>query len=83
MHMPYYQSDLLKSLPQKMKAYAIPELSLALINVDQITTFEFAVKNNLSQESVSSTTVFEGASLSKPLIAYAALKLCRERLQSL
>lgn len=79
-HMPYYQSDLLKSLPQMMKAHAIPGLSLALISVDQITTFECGVKNNLSQESVTSTTVFEGASLSKPLIAYAALKLCREGL---
>lgn len=83
MHMPYYQSDLLKSLPQKMKAHAIPGLSLALINIDQINTFEFGVKNNLSQESVTSTTVFEGASLSKPLIAYAALKLFREGLLDL
>lgn len=45
----YYQSDLLKSLPQRMKTHAIPGLSLALINIDQITNFECGVKNNLSQ----------------------------------
>lgn len=73
----------MKTLFQKMKTHAIPGLSLALIDVDQITTFEFGVKNSLSQEPVTSTTVFEGASLSKPLIAYAALILCREGLLDL
>jgi len=76
-------SEALKSLPQIMKAYDIPGLSLALISDSQITTFEFGFKNTRSQEPVTSTTVFEGASISKPLIAYAALKLCQKGLLDL
>lgn len=68
---------------QFMKEHHIPGVALALIENEIITTFEFGVKNSLSQEPVTSTTVFEGASLSKPLIAYAALKLCKKGLLDL
>jgi CubicO group peptidase (beta-lactamase class C family) len=74
---------MLKSLPQMMKMYGIPGISLAIVIDQQISTFECGVKNSLSQEPVTSTTVFEGASFSKPLIAYAALQLCEKGLLAL
>jgi Beta-lactamase class C and other penicillin binding proteins len=42
----------------------------------KIVTFECGVKNSISLDPITSSTVFEAASLSKPLIAYAALELC-------
>ena len=71
------------SIAQLIKKYDIPGLSLALIIDNKITTFEFGVKNSISREPVTASTVFEGASLSKPLIAYAALILCESGLLEL
>ena len=66
----------LNSLFHVMHLYRIPGVSLAVIQGKVIETFEWGVKNSLSKEPVTSSTVFEAASLSKPLIAYLALKLC-------
>src|SRR5262245_45452528 len=63
---------------QLMKKYHIPGVALAIIENEKITTFELGVKDSLLQKPVTSSTIFEGASLSKPLIAYAALKLCEK-----
>ena len=68
------------SLSGLAKAYDIPGLSLALISDKKIATFEYGVKNSISRDPVISSTVFEAASLSKPVIAYAALKLCENGL---
>lgn len=76
----FKDENLQKSLLQAMKKHSIPGMSLAVIHDHEITAFEFGVKNSISQEPVTSSTVFEGASLSKPLIAYAALKLCERGL---
>lgn len=72
--------DFHQSLLQLMKEFHIPGIAIALIENEQIKTFELGVKDSVLQEPVASTTVFEGASLSKPLIAYAALKLCEKGL---
>ncbi len=75
-----FETEYLISLPELIKAYDIPGLSLALISEKKIVTFECGVKNSISQDPVTSSTVFEAASLSKPLIAYAALELCENGL---
>lgn len=72
--------DFHQSLLQLMKEYHIPGVALALIEDEKITTLELGVKDNVLQKPITSSTVFEGASLSKPLIAYAALKLCEKGL---
>ena len=72
--------DFHQSLLQHMKEFHIPGGAIALIEDEKIKTFELGVKDSVLQEPVTSTTVFEGASLSKPLIAYAALKLCEKGL---
>ncbi len=71
--------NLKKSIPLWMKEFKIPGLSFALFNGEKIIlNLEFGVKNSISQEPIISSTVFEAASLSKPVIALAALKMCRE-----
>ncbi len=75
-----FEKEYLTSLSELIKAYDIPGLSLALISDKKIVTFEYGVKNSIYQDPVTSSTVFEAASLSKPLIAYAALELCENGL---
>lgn len=69
-----------KELPHIMLANKIPGMSLALIQNHQIyTTMELGIKNVFTREPVNASTVFEGASFTKPLIGYAALKLCEKK----
>lgn len=79
----YQQAKWRQSLGEAIGEYGIPGLSVALIHDQTISSLEWGVKNSQSQDPVVSSTVFEGASLSKPLIAYAALQLCKEGLLNL
>lgn len=59
-----------------MKQGEVPGLSIALIRDAKISWHRgFGVKNTDTKEPVSDSTVFEAASLSKPVFAYAVLKL--------
>ncbi|MFI4938013.1 MAG: serine hydrolase domain-containing protein [Candidatus Berkiellales bacterium] len=72
-------SILRKYLTQALNRYHIPGLSMAIVKEGKIIlNLEFGVKNTLTHEPVTPSTVFEGASLSKPIIAYAALKMCQD-----
>ncbi len=63
-------------IPELMQEGEIPGLQLALIQ-DGSVAFEqgFGVKDTTKRGRVTSNTVFEAASLTKPLFAYAVLKL--------
>ncbi len=63
-------------IPQLMQAGEAPGLSLALIREAKLVWHHgFGVKNAETKEPVTDSTVFEAASLSKPVFAYAVLKL--------
>ncbi|MBL8169140.1 MAG: serine hydrolase [Acidobacteria bacterium] len=63
-------------LPPLMKEAQIPGLSIALVRDGKLVwQHGYGVKNAQTQEPVTDTTVFEAASLSKPVFAYAVLKL--------
>ena len=63
-------------IPRLMKQGEVPGLSIALIRDAKISWHRgFGVKNTDTKEPVSDSTVFEAASLSKPVFAYAVLKL--------
>jgi CubicO group peptidase (beta-lactamase class C family) len=63
-------------IPELMKEGAIPGLSIALIRNGGVAwKHGFGVKNTKTNDPVTDTTVFEAASLSKPVFAYAVLKL--------
>jgi CubicO group peptidase (beta-lactamase class C family) len=65
-----------KNLPALMKAADIPGLSIALVRDGKpVWSRGFGVKNSETKEAVTGETVFEAASLSKPVFAYAVLKL--------
>jgi CubicO group peptidase (beta-lactamase class C family) len=65
-----------KLIPQLMKEGDVPGLSIALIRDAKVSWHkEFGVKNAETKEPLDESTVFEAASLSKPVFAYAALKL--------
>lgn len=72
------------TLPQMMVANNIPGLSLAVIKGKQIILhLEFGVKNILTKEPIVPSTIFEGASFTKPLIGYGALKMCQQGMLAL
>lgn len=54
----------------------IPGLSMAIIeNAEIVLHLEVGVKNSLARDPVDSETLFEAASLSKPVFTYGILKL--------
>ncbi len=71
------KGKLKKRIPILMEQENVPGLALVIIrDVDVFWSRTFGVQSNLSQKSVKEDTVFEAASLSKPVFAYAVLKLC-------
>jgi CubicO group peptidase (beta-lactamase class C family) len=63
-------------IPELMKEAAVPGVSLALIRGGKTYWVgNFGVRDAKSQQTVAEDTIFEAASLSKPVLAYGALKL--------
>lgn len=63
-------------LDDLMKEKKIPGLSMAIIeNAEIVMHVEVGEKNSHTKEPIESNTLFEAASLSKPLFAYGVLKL--------
>lgn len=73
-----------KALPAIMDSAAVPAVSIALIENGQISWSEgFGLKDKVMKQPVSTTTIFRGASLGKPVFAYAVLKLSQKGLIAL
>jgi len=69
-------TELERNLPELMHQAMIPGLSIAVVRDSSILWQQgFGVKNVDNQELVTAQTVFEAASLSKPVFAYAVLKM--------
>lgn len=63
-------------IPQLMQDGEVPALAISLIREGKLVWHHtFGFKNAETKEPVSVNTVFEAASLSKPVFAYAILKL--------
>jgi len=72
-------SDLEILIPELMEREGVPGLSVALIADGRIVWVEgFGVKDTRTGEPVTTVSVFRGASLTKQLVAYAALKMCEQ-----
>ncbi|MEK6299569.1 MAG: serine hydrolase [Acidobacteriota bacterium] len=64
------------TIPRLMKDADVPGLSIALVRNGELAWHHgFGVKNAKTKEPVTDDTVFEAASLSKPVFAYAVMKL--------
>ncbi|MBV9960479.1 MAG: serine hydrolase [Acidobacteria bacterium] len=65
-----------RDIPQLMREGDVPGLSIALIRGGEVVWHKgFGVKNAETKEPVDDRTIFEAASLSKPVFAYAVMKL--------
>ena len=68
--------ELGKGVPILMDKMGVPGLSMALISDDRIAWHRaFGVTNVETNQQVKEDTIFEAASLSKPVFAYLVLKL--------
>lgn len=64
------------SIPRLLADGDVPGLSIALVRDGKLVWHHgFGVRNAVTKEPVTDDTVFEAASLSKPVFAYAVLKL--------
>lgn len=63
-------------IKKAMDSLNMPGLSIAIINDNKLAYHKtFGVKNLKTKEKVTPETIFEGASLSKPLFAYFLMKM--------
>lgn len=63
-----------------LQRYAIAGLAIAMIENHQLAWIRcFGVQDATTQAPINKDTVFEAASLSKPVVAYAALQLCESK----
>lgn len=70
------ESENFSSIEDKMLAYNIPALSLAVINQGEIEWADVYQNTNFSDEQkLSSSSIFQAASLSKPVTFLAALRM--------
>lgn len=72
-------ADLESLIPEKMEEVKVPGLSIALIRDAKVLWSEgFGVTSVTSGDPVTNDTVFSAQSLSKPVFAYATLKMCEK-----
>lgn len=68
-----------KQIPQWLEESKVPGLSMAVIKDAKLAWRRgFGVKVNGSKEPVDDDTMFEAASMSKPVFAYVVMKLCEK-----
>ena len=72
-------TKLQKDIPQLLEKSDVPGISIALIrNGKLVWSGAFGIANSNTKKPVTENTIFEAASLSKPVFAYAVLKLVDE-----
>jgi CubicO group peptidase (beta-lactamase class C family) len=71
-------SSALDDLPRWMRIASVPGVSVAIVDRDRTTTHGFGVTRAGGTDAVNADTVFEAASLSKPVFAYLVLRLAAE-----
>jgi len=77
-------ADLERDIPAWLADAMVPGLSVALVGDGRVVwTHGFGAARADTKEPVTEHTVFEAASLSKPVFAYAVLKLVDQRLLDL
>jgi CubicO group peptidase (beta-lactamase class C family) len=72
-------NDLEKQIPKWMQEAKVPGLSIVIIKEAKLGWRRgFGVKDNASKGPVDNDTMFEAASMSKPVFAYVVMKLCEK-----
>ena len=74
-------SELKNVVPQILTKHSVPGVCIALIEKGNIVLSEaYGLRNSVTGEALETDAVFEAASLTKPIAAYAALLLCDQGL---
>jgi len=77
-------AELERQIPPRMEEAKVPGLSIAIIKDGKLFwRGPFGVKDSASRESVDNDTLFEAASVSKTVFAYAVMKLCERGVMNL
>jgi CubicO group peptidase (beta-lactamase class C family) len=77
-------AELEKQIPPLMAEAKVPGLSIAIIQDAKLFwRGGFGVKESGSKDAVDNDTLFEAASVSKTVFAYAAMKLCEKGVMNL
>ena len=72
-------AELRSKIPALMSEHNVPGASIAVIHDARIAWRSgFGLKNAATKKLVTDDTVFQAGSMSKPVFAYAALKLCEK-----
>lgn len=72
-------ADLEKQIPKLMEEAIVPGVSIAIIEDAKLRWRRaFGVRDSASTKPVDDETMFEAASMSKPVFAYAVMKLCEK-----
>jgi len=72
-------NQLEKDVPDLMKKFGVPGIEIALIRHGKTTWLHaFGVRETRTGQAVMNDTIFEAASLSKPVFAYGVLKLVEQ-----
>lgn len=75
----FIKGDKLKSIIEVMKEINTPGISIAIIdNFDIVWSKGYGISDAESQLSVNTDTIFQAASISKPLTALAVMKLVQD-----
>ena len=73
-----------KQIPMWLEESKVPGLSIAVIKDAKLAWRRgFGVKVNGSKEPVDNDTMFEAASMSKPVFAYVVMKMCEKGVMNL
>lgn len=70
-----FEGDSVWTIESRMKHYGVPGLTIAVIKNSKIAYVKnYGITDKTSKQPVTSQTLFQAASISKPVSAYAALK---------
>lgn len=72
--------DLIEALPRLMRIAGVPGVAIAVVDRGMpVWSGSFGVKNILTRDPVGEDTLFEAASMTKPVFAYVAMRLADEK----
>lgn len=72
--------ELVQALPRLMRIAGVPGVAIAVVNDGQLAwSGSFGVTNILTRDPVRDDTLFEAASMTKPVFAYVAMRLVDEK----
>ncbi|MEI9920316.1 MAG: serine hydrolase [Bacteroidota bacterium] len=75
----YFDGDKTYTIQERMESYGVPGVSIAVIKDNKVVwTKAYGIMDKETKEPVTTTTLFQAGSISKPVAAYGALHAVEE-----